>query len=144
MGRILAIARNTIAQGLRMKVPLILIAFLLVVIPVLPLLLKSDGTPKGQAQLILMYSLNTASFLLCLLAVFLSVSTLRSDFKGKQIYVMDITRTGRWEMLLGKWFGVVLLISVLLAACERWRRPRRRSLPATSRSRCGRGLEATC
>ncbi len=116
MGRVLAIARNTIAQGLRMKVPLILIAFLLIVIPVLPLLLKSDGTAKGQAQLILTYSLNTASFLLCLLAVFLSVSTLRSDFKGKQIYIVDTTRAGRWEVLVGKWLGVVLLIAVLLAA----------------------------
>lgn len=116
MGRILAIARNTIAQGLRMKVPLILIAFLLIVIPVLPLLLKSDGTAKGQVQLILTYSLNTASFLLCLLAVFLSVSTLRNDFKGKQIYVVDTTRAGRWEVLVGKWLGVVLLIAVLLAA----------------------------
>ena len=114
MGRILTIARNTIAQGMRMRVPLILIVFLLVVVPVLPLLLKSDGSAKGQAQLILTYSLNIASFLLCLLAVFLSVSTLRNDFKGKQIYIVDTTRAGRFEMLFGKWLGVVILVSVLL------------------------------
>lgn len=115
MRRVLAIARNTIAQGLRMRAPLIVIIFLLVVMPVLPLLLKSDGSVKGQAQLILTYSLNVASFMLCMLAVFMSVSTLTSDLSEKQIYTLDVTRAGRWEILFGKWMGVVCLSAVLLA-----------------------------
>lgn len=114
MRRILAVARNTLSQGLRMKVPLILVIFLVVVVPTIPLLLKSDGTAKGQAHMILTYSLNVASFLICLLTVFLSVATLRDDMKNKHIFVMDITPLRRWELLAGKWLGIVALNCALV------------------------------
>jgi len=114
MRRIYAVTRNTITQGLKMKVVLILVAFLIISLFTLPVLIKSDGTAKGQVQLILTYTLNICSFLLYILAAFLSVSTLTSDFKGKQMCVVDISPIRRWEILIGKWLGTVILCAGLL------------------------------
>lgn len=114
MRRIYAVTRNTIAQGLKMKVALILVAFLIITISTLPVLIKSDGTARGQARLILTYTMNISSFLLYILAAFLSTATLTSDFKGKQMCVVDVSPIRRWEILIGKWLGTVILGAALL------------------------------
>ena len=97
-----------------MKVALILVAFLIITLTILPVLIKSDGTAKGQIQLILTYTLNICSFLLYILAAFLSAATLTSDFKGRQMCVVDISPVRRWEILLGKWLGTIILCAGLL------------------------------
>ena len=114
MRRIWAIARNTITQGIRMKVALVLILFLLVVVPALPFLLKTDGTQPGQVRIVLTYSLTLAGGLLSILTLFLSTATLCSEFKGKQIYLLDPKPVPRWQILAGKWLGVMVLNAALL------------------------------
>ena len=58
-----------------MKVALILVAFLIITLTILPVLIKSDGTAKGQIQLILTYTLNICSFLLYISRLFISSHT---------------------------------------------------------------------
>ena len=43
-----AIARNTVAQAVRVRVAFVIMAVYLVLVPVLPFILKGDGTPGGD------------------------------------------------------------------------------------------------
>ena len=112
--RIYAVARNTVSQAVRMKVAFVLILFLLIVLPVLPYLLKSDDTQKGEVQIVLTYSMIISSFLLSILTIFLSCAVLSSEIRGKQIHILDSKPISRWEILLGKWLGVMVIDFALL------------------------------
>jgi len=114
MKKIWAVTRNTIRQGIRMKVAIVVILFLLVTVPALPFLLKTDGTQQGQVRIVLTYSVSLASFLLSVLTLFLATAALCDEFKGKQIYVLDCKPVRRWQVLAGKWLGVMIVDAMLL------------------------------
>lgn len=114
MKQILLLARNTISQGIRMKVSCVFILFLTLIIPAFPFLLKSDGTAEGQIRIILSYSNEVITILLSLLTIFISVNTLSSEIKSRQITILDTKPVPRWKMLAGKWTGVMIINSVLL------------------------------
>jgi hypothetical protein len=63
-----------------------------------------------------MYSLVLAMVLLSLLAIFLSVASVCSEIEHKQVHITDTKPLRRWEFLLGKWFGVVVLCTAALFA----------------------------
>ncbi len=108
------ITRHSIVQAVRMKVVLVLMIFAIVIIPSLPFLLKSDQTQAGQLRMILTYCIYFGSFLLSLLTLFLSVATLNSEIKGRQIFMLDPKPVPRIAVLIGKWLGVMVINVVLL------------------------------
>jgi len=112
--KIIAVARNTISQAIRMKIAFVLILFLLILLPSLPYLLESDGTQKGQVQLVFTYGIIISSFLLSVLTIFLSCSVLSSEIRQKQIFILDSKPISRWQVLLGKWIGVMVIDVALL------------------------------
>ena len=112
--QIWTIMRHSIVQAMRMKIALVLAIFLVVLVPALPFLLKSDQTHSGQIRLIITYSLYLTSFLLSVLTLFLSVATLNSEIKGQHIFLLDPKPIPRYALLLGKWGGVMLINLVLL------------------------------
>ena len=108
-----AVARQTLAEALRMK-----IAFFFGALMVLGFWAaatsQGDGTVSGRIQSFLVYALMAASFLLSLLSIFLSRS-LSEEVVHHQILMLMAKPIPRWQYLLGKWLGVVLLDAVLLA-----------------------------
>jgi hypothetical protein len=114
--KIWAIARNMIAQGLRMRIALIILVFAAVVVFVFPFTLQSEGTLAGKLQLFLTYSLTMLGFLLSILTIALSTSSLCGEIKHKQIFIVDSKPISRWQILLGKWLGILVLDLVLLVA----------------------------
>lgn len=115
MHSIWAVAANTIKQALRMKVAAVFIVLLLVLLPVMGVSMTGDGTLKGRLQTFVSYGLSLTNLLLCLLTVILSVYTLTSDVKQRQIYTVITKPVRRYQLLLGKLLGVVLLNTALLA-----------------------------
>jgi len=115
MRSIWAVARNTIAQGLRMKVALTVIVLLLVLLPLMSMIMVGDGTLKGKLQTFVSYGLSLTSMLLCLLTIIISTYTLSSDLKDKQIHLVVTKPIRRFQILCGKLLGVVLLDVFLLA-----------------------------
>ncbi|MDI9431271.1 MAG: hypothetical protein QM570_06095 [Planctomycetota bacterium] len=109
MGRIWAVAVNTIRQALRMKIALIFIVLLLVLLPVLGLTATGDGTLKGRLQTFVSYGLSLTSLLLSLLTIIVSVYTITSDIEQRQIYTVATKPIRRYQLLLGKLLGVVVL-----------------------------------
>jgi len=113
--QIVTIARHSVLQAIRMKVVIVLAVFLVILVPALPFLLKSDNTHEGQIRMILTYSAYLTSFLLSVLTLFLSVATLNNEIKGQHILLLDPKPIPRFAVLLGKWLGVMLINFVLLA-----------------------------
>lgn len=114
MHSIWAVATNTIKQALRMKVALVSAILLIVILPLLGFSATGDETLKGRLQTFVSYSLSLMSFLLCLLTIIVSVYTVTSDIEQRQIYTVITKPIRRYQFLLGKLLGVVVLDAMLL------------------------------
>ena len=110
------IARHSLTQAIRMKIVLVLVAFLIVLVPLVPIVIKSDNTHAGQVKLIITYCFYLTSFFLSVLTLFLSASTLNTEIRHQHIFLLDPKPVPRCIVLLGKWLGVMLINTVLLAA----------------------------
>ncbi len=115
MFRLWAVARHTFRQCLRMKVAGLFIILLAVGLGVLPFLMEGDGTLAGRIRTFLSYGATMTAVLLGLVTIFLSTAVITSDVRGKQIFSVATKPISRWQYILGRWLGVVLLDAVLLA-----------------------------
>ena len=115
MRGIWAVAKNTIKQALRMKIAVVFIIMLLVLLPVLGIKTTGDETLKGRLQTFVSYGLSLTSLLLCLLTIIVSIYTVTSDIKYRQIYTVITKPIRRFQFLLGKLLGIMLIDIVLLA-----------------------------
>jgi hypothetical protein len=114
MRSIWAVAKNTIKQALRMRIAVVFVILLLVLLPVLGITTTGDETLKGRLQTFVSYGLSLTSLLLCLLTIFVSIYTVTSDIKYRQIYTVITKPIHRFQLLLGKLLGVMLLDIILL------------------------------
>ncbi len=115
MGSIWAVAINTIKQALRLKVAAVFLILLLVLLPVMGFSATGDGTLKGRLQTFVSYGLSLTSILLCLLTIIISIYSVSSDIEQRQIYTVITKPIRRFQFLLGKLLGVILLDVVLLS-----------------------------
>ena len=115
MRSIWAVATNTLKQALRMKIAAVFVILLVVLLPAMGVSMTGDGTVKGRLQTFVSYGLSLTSLLLCLLTIVVSIYSLTSDIKQKQIYTVVTKPIRRFQLLLGKLLGVVLLDAALLA-----------------------------
>jgi hypothetical protein len=114
MRSILAVAKNTVKQALRLKIAAVFIVLLLVLLPVMGLKMTGDGTLKGHLQAFVSYSLSLTALLLSLLTIFAAAYSLTSDVKDKQVYTVLTKPIRRYEFVLGKLLGIVILDAGLL------------------------------
>jgi len=115
MFRIWAVARQTFAQCLRMKVAVAFVLLLGAALATMPFIMEGDGTLAGKIRTYLSYSTAMISVLLSLVTIFVSVSVVASDVRDKQIFTVAVKPIGRWQYILGRWLGVVMLDAMLLA-----------------------------
>ncbi|MEN6427175.1 MAG: ABC transporter permease subunit [Phycisphaerales bacterium] len=114
MRRIWAVATNTIRQALRMKVAVVFIVLLLVLLPVMGYTASGDGTLRGRLQTFVSYGLSLTSLLLSLLTIIVSIYSITSDIEYRQIYTVVTKPIRRYQLILGKFLGVVVLDVALL------------------------------
>ncbi|MBU1260394.1 MAG: hypothetical protein KJ757_05865 [Planctomycetes bacterium] len=114
MGRVWAVARNSFVSAMRMKMAIVFILLLVVLLPIMCITSTGDGTAKGQAQSFVSYGLGLTSFLLSILTIIVSCYSLSSDIKHKQIYTVITKPIRRFELILGKVLGIVVLDLLLL------------------------------
>jgi hypothetical protein len=115
MHSVWAVAKNTVRQALRLKVAGAFIVLLFILLPLMGLTVTGDGTLKGRLQTFVSYGLSLTSILLCLLTIIVSAYTLTSDIQQRQIYTVITKPIRRFQLLLGKLLGVVILDIGLLA-----------------------------
>ncbi|MCL5280891.1 MAG: hypothetical protein M1376_13410 [Planctomycetes bacterium] len=114
MRRVWAVATNTIRQAMRMKVAAVFIVLLLVLLPVMGFTATGDGTLKGRLQTFVSYGLSLTSLLLSLLTIIVSIYTVTSDIEHRQIYTVVTKPIRRYQIILGKVLGVIVLDVALL------------------------------
>ncbi len=114
MGRIWAVAVNTVRQAVRMKVAVVFTVLLFILLPVLGSTISGDGTMKGRLQTFVSYGLSLTSLLLCMLTIVVSIYTLTSDIKYRQVFTVITKPIRRFQFVLGKLLGVLLLDFILL------------------------------
>ena len=120
MRRVWAVAVNTIKQAVRLKIVAVFIIMLLVLLPVMGLRMTGDGTLKGREQAFVSYGLSLTALLLAILTIFTAVYTLTNDVKDKQVYTVLTKPIRRFQFVLGKLLGVIVLdagLLVLFSAC---------------------------
>lgn len=100
---------------MRMKTAIVFMAMLLILLPILSLNSTGDGTAIGRVQSFVSYGLGLVAFLLSMLTIIVSCHTISSDIKHKQIYTVVTKPIRRFEFIIGKVMGVVLLDLLLLA-----------------------------
>lgn len=116
-GPVFAIAKNVLAEAVRMKVSLIFIVLLLLLLASLPLLLNEEQPLRYRVQAFLQYATGGAFWVVALLTLFFSASTVTGEQRDKVIWQTVTKPVAPWQYLLGKWLGVVTLAAVLMAVC---------------------------
>jgi len=115
MHSIWAVARNTLAQALRMKIAAVVVLLLLILLPLMSMVMDGDGTLLGKLQTFTSYGLGLISLLLCILTIAISTFTLSNDIKRKHIFLVISKPIHRWQLVLGKLVAVILLNVILLS-----------------------------
>ncbi len=114
-GPVLAIARNVLAEAVRLKLSMVFIVLLLFGLAALPGLLDADQPLRYRVQSFLQYGTGGTFWLIALLVVAFSVSTVASEQRDKVIWQTVTKPVAAWQYILGKWLGVVSLAALLLA-----------------------------
>ncbi|MBK9119369.1 MAG: hypothetical protein IPM18_07165 [Phycisphaerales bacterium] len=117
MKQVWAIARLTLAEGIRMRVVLVCLIVLLLLIVRMPFVLRGDETVAGRLQNFLSYSLAALGAFLSVATIFFSCATLSNELRDKSLHMVVTKPVSRLRILLGKWLGVNLLALLVLAPC---------------------------
>lgn len=117
MKPLLAIARLTVREGIRMRIVLVSLILLVLLVLYMPFALRGDETLAGRLQNFLAYSLGALSLLLSLATIFLSCSTLTTELKECSLHLVVTKPVTRFQILAGKWLGVCGLNLLIVVLC---------------------------
>ena len=115
MGRILTIAHHTVREAVRMKVVLAFAVLILALIVALPFgIQRPNATVSATVQTFLTWSLIPLGAILSFLAIFLGCLSISDEMYHRQIYTLATKPIPRWQYVVGKWVGVVEVLTGLL------------------------------
>lgn len=110
-----AIVGQTIRSATRSKVFHVLFVFILLAVFLLPTTISGDGTAAGLVQISVTYSLNVVVALISATTLWLSCALLSREVENYTIHMVVTKPCPRWKLWLGKWFGILLMHTVILA-----------------------------
>ncbi len=108
-----SVARYTFIQCLRLKLTAVFIVLIGIALAAV-YHVEGDGTLGGRIRNFLSYSNGITSLLLSVMTLFLSISVVARDVQTKQIFTLATKPLARWEYIVGRWLGVVLLDAALV------------------------------
>lgn len=111
---VLAIARNVLAEAIRMKVSLIFIAMLIIMLAVLPMVLNGEQPLRFRVQAFLQYANQFAFWITALLVLFFGAATVAFEQRDKIIWQTMTKPVSAAKYVLGKWLGVATLAAILV------------------------------
>ncbi len=109
-----AISHKIVQEAVRMRTPVVLLIFVIGMIPLMPFVLRDDGTLRGQLQLILNYSVILTVTLLSLQSIYLTIHSFTGEIKYKHFFLIDAKPVARWKFLVGKFLGLAWINLVSL------------------------------
>jgi len=114
---IFGVARTMIEEALRMRIALIFIIALLILLVMMPMILGSEDRVTNMVQRFLTYSTSVVAIFLGLMTVLTGAWSVSSELSSRQAQMTLTKPIARWQYLLGKWLGLVMLNAVLLGVC---------------------------
>lgn len=114
IGPVRAMARQTFHQCIRTKVAVAFIVLLVGALGIVCTQMKGDGTLAGQLRTLLAYGMGLIAFLQSVVTVFLAAGLICNDVRDKTIFSVTSKPLPRWQYILGRWMGLVLVNLVLL------------------------------
>jgi len=111
---VFAVARNVLAEAVRLKLSIVFIVMLVFGLSALPSLLDEGEELRYRVQSFLQYGTGGAFWIIALLTVLFSVATVTFEQRDKLIWQTMTKPVASWQYLFGKWLGVVGLSGVLL------------------------------
>jgi hypothetical protein len=111
---VVGVARAVVEEAIGSRTPMLLVLTLVLGLPVLPLVLDPSERLEYRLQFFLNWSLSGASFLLAMITIVLAVGSVCGDIDSQRIHMTLVKPIQRWQYLLGKWSGIVLLDLVLV------------------------------
>lgn len=111
---VFAIARNVLAEAVRMKISLVFIVLLFFVLAALPMLLNDNESLRYRVQSFLEYATGFTFLFVAMLVVFFGAATVSYEQREKVIWQTMTKPVAAWQYVLGKWLGVVSLAAILL------------------------------
>lgn len=109
-----AIARNVLAEAVRMKISLVFIVILILGLAALPGLLEPNTPLRYRVQSFMQYGATGSFWITAILVLFLSAATVAFEQRDKIIWQTMTKPVRSWQYILGKWLGVMGLAAVLL------------------------------
>ena len=109
------VAGAVVDEALGSRMPVVFMVLLAVGLPILPLVLDAGERLEYRLQFFLTWSLSAAAFLLAMVTIVLACGSVCGDIDSQRIHMTLSKPVDRWQYLLGKWLGIVLLDGVLLA-----------------------------
>lgn len=112
---VLAIARNVVAEAVRMRISVVFIVMLVLVLAALPTVLD-PGTPlRYRVQSFLQYGSGGSFTIISILVLFLAAGSVAFEQRDKIVWQTMTKPVSPWSYVLGKWLGVCGVAAVLLA-----------------------------
>ncbi len=116
-GPVFAVARNVLAEAVRLKLSLVFIILLVFGLAALPGLLDADQPLRYRVQAFLQYATGGSFWIIAVLVLTFAAATVAFEQRDRVIWQTMTKPVAAWQYLLGKWLGVVGLAAVLLAVC---------------------------
>ncbi len=113
MMQVWTIARQMIAEGIRMKIALVFFVLIAAIVFGLPFSVTGDSSLTGAVQSFMSYSLMATGLLLGVLTIFMCRS-LSDEFVHHQMFLVVTKPVARWQIILGKWLGMSLFNATFL------------------------------
>lgn len=110
----LAIARNVLAEAIRMKISVIFIGMLIILLAAMPLILNGEQPLRFRVQAFLQYANQFAFWIIALLVLFFGAATVSFEQRDKIIWQTMTKPVSATQYVLGKWLGVSTLAAILL------------------------------
>lgn len=116
-GAVSAIAKNTLAEAVRLRLSVVFLVLLILGLAALPQLLDANEFLRYRVQSFLQYGIGGTFWLIGLLVLLFAVATVAFDQRDKTIWQTMTKPVSPAQYVLGKWLGVSLLAAVLLTVC---------------------------
>lgn len=113
MSRIAALALNTFREAVRNKVLYILLMFALVLLSLTYFF--SQGALHEQLRVIRDVGLVGIEVIGALIAIFIGVNLVYKEIDRKTVFALVPKPIHRWELILGKYLGMLVTLAVLMA-----------------------------
>lgn len=111
---VLSIARNVLAEAVRMKISLVFIVMLILALAALPGLLDADTPLRYRVQAFLTYGTGGTFWISAVMVLFLGCGSVAFEQRDKIIWQTMTKPVAPWQYIAGKWLGVSAMAAVLL------------------------------